>query len=195
MLLNEVGTPIAVINGALALIGEKQLTSIEESSERARSAKAIYEITVQDCLIASRWRFNMRQEALVRLAEPPLERFTARYQSPANALTVHSISVGGREIDFDQFEGTVHCSAGEGDVVVADFAVRKSEEHWPPGFTRYVMETLASDLCAGLLSRPEEGAYWRQSAEVKRRMAASREAQNRTVNRLDTQKFNRIRRR
>lgn len=194
MLASPTTTPLDVVNLALGLLGEEARTSLGDGSAAGNVASRIYELRVRACLSAARWRFAMRQVKLVRLAGTPLEVYSAVYQTPTDAVMVHSISVAGSETPFDVFGDQLFCSAGENDDVIADYAIRPSEDKWPALFTAYVAETMAADFALGAIGQAEVGTFWRQSADARRRIAAAQEAQNRTPARVDTGAFLRARR-
>lgn len=195
MLINAATTPLQVANLALALIGERPVVNFSEETPAAVVLNLTYEVRARAALSFKRWRFCMVKDALVRLAPAPVEGFSAAYQTPATALVVHSVSVGGIEIAFDRFGDTVHCNAEPADVVVADFAYRAPETLWTPHFTEFFMERLAGDLAISVQENDQKGAYWHRKAEGSLGYAASTEAQNRTPSRLDAGAFIRTRRR
>jgi hypothetical protein len=197
VILNTLGTPLKISNAALALLGDKPITSFEDGTPAGLILGQIYEPWVRAALTSSRWRFNMKQAVLTRIAGGPARRFQHWFQMPTDALAVHGVyrDFGDdRGVDFDHFEDRIHTTVGEHDRPIAEYSYRAPESRWTPAFSTYVIETLAAEIAAGLTSRPELRGAYQEAAEYRRRMAASMESQNRTPQRVDTMAFVRRRR-
>lgn len=194
MSLNPYGTPLKIVNAAALSVGEKPLLSLTDNSAVAIAISGLYELRAREALGSARWRFSMAADVLARESLSPLERYSAVYAAPSEALVVHSVSIGDVEIPFERYGDEIHCTAALDAAVVADYGWRAPEEKWTPLFCAFVVALIAADIARGPMRKPALAAEQEAIAEAKRRIAASQESQNRNPEKLDVSTFLRFRR-
>jgi hypothetical protein len=77
-----------ICNLALGHLGEKSITSLNESSAGARACALYYESTRQEVLRSHRWNFAQDRKVLAKLTDRPVFGWKFAYQLPANCLRV-----------------------------------------------------------------------------------------------------------
>lgn len=82
-----------ICNIALVMLGEDQITSIDEDSGKAQALKVNYAIARDATLEAHEWSFAIRQFKPDLLADPPLWQYDLQYQIPADILRVLAVEL------------------------------------------------------------------------------------------------------
>jgi hypothetical protein len=166
---------LQVCSSALILIGSDPITSFEEGTTEAITARQIYEPAIAAAMGSHPWRFCQHQVQLSRLVEKPA-RHSAAYQLPADLIELRAVHVGGRPIPFDRYNSTIHCDAGVQETVIADYVRRVPTVEWPASFRQAMIYHLASLFAVPVAGQPElsatyEGMFEKQLARSKGMMA------------------------
>ena len=174
---------LEIINAALALIGDDEITSLSDTGEKEELANAIYEIRLQEALGLARWRFASRQVILDRNLSAPIARWDAAYDFPDGisadeVIGIHAVTVGDDRIAFDRYKNQIYCNADTTDVVVLDYLFRPEEADFSPRFKGGFVDILAADFAAPKDKKLSEFLLGR--GESKLAKAASMESQERT---------------
>lgn len=182
-------TDIDLCSQALVLIGESPITAFTDGTTASTVAVNLYEATVKDTLGNYPWRFATAQAQLSRLADAPETEWDAAYQLPANILSIETVMVNDKAIDFDRYEDRIFCNASENDTVILEATYRVDEQFWPPYFLSYLRYTLAAKFAFSVAAQIETANMFEQKAMREGAIARNRDAQARTAPRFVTDRF------
>ena len=102
---------VEITNLALTLLGADLITSMSESTERARTANALFD-SVRDAVLRSfPWNFAIRRTQVASLATPtPADTWNYYFTQPTGCLRVLKVdeAVGGREFVLER--GYIACN-------------------------------------------------------------------------------------
>lgn len=79
---------VEILSGALIELGEDRIASTDQDTERARLARAVYEVERDAMLEEHPWKFAIRRVALARLADAPAFGYARAFRLPADCLHV-----------------------------------------------------------------------------------------------------------
>ena len=82
------GSEVEICNVALAALGEAPLSSLEETTDVARLARARYDMVRDAVLRAHPWNFAIARALLPALAEAPAFGFATAFALPVDCLRV-----------------------------------------------------------------------------------------------------------
>lgn len=85
---------------ALARCGASPITSLDDSSEKARLALDYYEPTVQMLLRKHPWNFAIRRVELAKETQAPLNEWLAQYALPSDPYCLRVLQVNDGYDDF-----------------------------------------------------------------------------------------------
>jgi hypothetical protein len=179
-------TAIDICARALVMIGDQPIASFADGTTGATVASNLYEAAVRQALGSYRWRFATGQVQLSRLSTAPDGKWSAAYPLPTDCLEVVTVTVNGYPIDFDRFGGNVLCDASSEDEVILEAVFRVDENQFPPYFTGYLEQVLASQFALAVAARTELSDYLDKRAMRFAMIARNIDAQGRTADRIDT---------
>lgn len=185
-------TDIQICSAALTKIGANPITSFTDNGTEAKVASQLYETTVQDILSCHPWRFATNYTQLSRLVDVPDGRYGAAYQVPTNSpdvLSVNSVWVNRRPIDFDRFEDNIHCDASEADTVLMEAVYRVDEQFWPAYFVKQMQYELASLFAESVAQKTDLADYFGKKAEQHMMKAKHRDSQGRSAVKIETSRL------
>ena len=136
---------LEIVNAALRVAGAEPITAFTDGGVSADTANSIYEREVRAMLDDPAWRWSQRYEVLSLVVGDSPNRHAYVYQAPADLITLRSVLVNGREVDFDQYGDKITCDYGSDAEVQAFYTFRADESLWPPKFEaalRARLETL-----------------------------------------------------
>lgn len=79
---------VEIVNNALLMLGDKQISTLDDPTDSARLAKAFYPDVRNDVLSDFPWNFAVKRVKLAKLATSPLWEFKNAYQLPVDVLRV-----------------------------------------------------------------------------------------------------------
>ena len=82
---------VSIINKALIVLGEQTIISVDDSNERARVMKSIYDQTRDAELRKNRWSFAMKRVSLTPLSTAPEWGYDYQYQLPSDCIRLDMI--------------------------------------------------------------------------------------------------------
>lgn len=169
---------------ALVLLGGTAIASFDGAGTQEIIAATLYEPTVLGVVTIRRWRCMTRQVILSRLAAPPAARWAAAYELPADAQTIHGLTINDHPLEFDRYENMIFCDAQATDQVALDYTYRASEAYWPGYFADVVRLKLASMFAIPLTENVDKAKIYDQLFTRAFAMARSIEGQGRTAQRF-----------
>ena len=183
-------TRFDICNKALVLVGANIITSFDEATTESTVAGQLYESTLEAMLTRIRWRFATKQLQLSYQATAPLGRFKSAYQLPADALSIHTVTVNDNVIAFDRYGDKIFADTGSNDTLICDYTFQTSEAEFPSYFKQCMVFELAS-LFAGAIARNDNlSTLYQQRAIAQIAIAKSTDSQAQTTKRMDV---NRVR--
>ena len=125
---------LEIVNAALRVAGAEPITSFADGTTSSDTANSVYEREVRALLDDPVWRWSQRYEVLSLVVGDSPNRHAYVYQAPADLLTLRSVLVNGREVEFDQYGDKITCNYGSDSEVQAFYTFRADESLWPPKF-------------------------------------------------------------
>lgn len=185
-------TKIQLCSQALVMCGASPIASLAGPSAEAIASDQLYEPAVEELIGVYRWRFATRTVLLSRLADAPTSIYEAAYQLPADVLMVHAATVNDHLIEFDRYEGQLHCNARSSDAVYLTYSYRPGEDFWPTYFAVCVRLKLASQFAIAVASNDQLAQVY--EGKLIRQLTAARlaDAQGRTAAKLPVGNFRAI---
>ena len=188
---------VAAVNGALALLREPPITSLDQDANRARVAKALYLGVLDDLLVEHSWNFAEHEFVPAAESTTPDASGWYRHRLPDECLQI--VSVGDLEADEwkvvaptqpngdDVSQARILASRALTPRVVSTWRITNARL-WSPKF-RSTFEARLAEAMAGPVAKDSE-AVDRAEAKAERRLlkAKRRDGQEsaRTVTRKDT---------
>lgn len=170
-------------------MGANQITSFDDGSAEAEVADALYEDTVRNALVDTRWRFATTQTTLTASSTNPTGRWDTRWALPLDCLLVNTLTVNNGIIDYDIYEDFVYCNAVSTDTLVIDYVFRVPEARWPAWFTGLVQYTLASSFAISLARDNGLSQLMQQRMVQAQRRARHIDSMQQTTRLLDTNRL------
>jgi hypothetical protein len=93
-------TDIEIASAALLLIGDRPITSFNESTDRALACKTFYNDTRDETLRSHRWNFAKRRTTLAPLSETPTFGWTYKYALPTDPYCLRVLQLEDIEDEF-----------------------------------------------------------------------------------------------
>jgi len=145
-------TKVDLASRALNLLGEKSITSFDESTAPAAVASSLYETVVKAALSLHRWRFASKVVELAKLDETPVDEssWTYIHQLPADLLVIHHIDALHR---YEIYRKKLYSNSTP---VNLDYGYRPDEEDWPAYFEKFVLYQLAADFCVAVTENTQK---------------------------------------
>lgn len=148
---------IDLVNLALARLGQASIASLNEGSEEAAKANAVWEGALLTTLQAFRWGFNT-QRARLALQEvaPDGYPYQYRYAAPSGMLQPYEIVrplMVGEVVPFIFENGSIYTD--EPDAVLIYAARSDKVNSFPPAFQDALAWRLCGDMAMALTQRPD----------------------------------------
>jgi hypothetical protein len=187
-------TKFDICSRALVDLGGKTITAFDNASAEAKLAGLFYESVVKQLLGAHRWSFATQRQQLSRANAAPVGAFAARYDLPADCLTIHSVKIGATNLIYDRVEGGIECDAGVEDTVVMTYTFRCLEARFAPYFTAALEAELRARFAFPLTAQESLERSRRSDALVALRLAKSMDSQSQTARKVSINRFRAVRR-
>lgn len=175
---------VEIANRALAKIGDKRVTSLDDDSKQAREAKAAFDIVRDSELRARRWSFSIKRTTLAALADAPAFGYAYQYQLPTDCLRILEVGdtyPGGDLTSYRNGPGAEY--AIEGRTILTNYAaplkLRYSAQITDTGlYDATFVEALACKLAVELATPLSASETRKNSAwnDYKEAIAAARRA-------------------
>lgn len=176
---------IRIANRALLRVGAEAIATDEGSSPEQLAIEHLYPSAVESVMGLYRWRFAAKQVELERLAEEPLERFSAAYRLPTGYdYTVDAVYIDGNIAEFERFGTRLHLDATAENVVTAEVRFKPTEDQWPTYFEELVVLKLAAALALTLAEDMQKAGYFEQLATRQFASARTLDSQGRSARKI-----------
>ena len=178
-------TQTEICNLAIAMVGGKQILTVDDDIEEARLCKKFYPL-VRDRLLRSHpWNFAIKRVQLAELATVPLFGWDHQFQLPADCLRVLQL-----DENTDQYKV-------EGRVVVTNSSTVKAlivfkqtdESKWDANFVDVMATAVAVELAYPITQARETKADLQNELQMKIREARSFDAQEGVLDQVDASQW------
>lgn len=186
---------ISLSNKACLGAGVNTISSFEDGTTESIFLKAWYELTVKAELSLYKWRFATKTVNLKNslLADVPDTRYNTAYQLPNDVLSVDTVLVGDRPIDYDRHQDQIHTNDTTGDEVIIKYRFRADESLWNPYFTLLVVYRLATMLSFSIARKEDIAITMKTLADEHWRKSKTEDAQSQTNQKVNLSRLKRAR--
>jgi hypothetical protein len=168
-------TQTELVNAALAELGSTaRIIALDDGSNSARRAAALWANIVRMLLEQHPWNFALRRAQLNPLSAPPPFGYARAFQLPDDCVRWLPAAHGDPDFRAAEMEGRLLLTDAD-DMPVRYIAMVTSVADWPPSFANTVMLYLAAAMAEGIT----------QSESIKDRLAERGEMALRRAKRLD----------
>lgn len=193
--LSTTKSNIDIANAALSRIGVNKISSFLDETIIGRTLNENFENELEYILGSYPWRFAQDVEVMSKLADAPVEPWTAFYQIPNRFILVDHVLIDGCSERFDVFGRRIAVDPGASSPVVKVVGTTLvTADAWPGYFRKPFIAHLASVICVPITHDEQMAAMLFKEAQGGLLRAQSRDSQGRTARRLDTKAFIRARR-
>jgi len=154
-----------IANAALLALGQDAINSIDDQNDRARLAKGLWPMVLDDELSLHRWKVARKRASLARLAEAPAFEWAYQYQLPTDCLRVLSIA---NDVDYE-IEGALLLTNNTSANIIYLWR-NQSVGAYGPGLTSALVARLAAELAMPITKKDSIvkaawAAYWGKVAQ------------------------------
>lgn len=158
-------TAVRLINEALLRLGDEEIVSLTENTQKANICERSYDAVITTLLARRQWRWATRKFRLSRLAAAPIAHWTYAYQIPAEAFNhdspwaVYDSDDNGAPPtrQYEIFEDKLYTDAA---TVYADFTVEPTVDKFPPAFRELVILALCEVLAGPIAEKGDLAEHW-----------------------------------
>lgn len=121
---------ISLCSNALVLLGDRPISSFNDSGAGAEVASNLYESSYKNLLSMHRWRFAVKKQRLSRLSTPPSNQWQYQYQLPTDCIApITNYPVN----DYELYEDKIFANTNEFNL---DYVYRVDESKLPDFFSK-----------------------------------------------------------
>ena len=182
-------------NKACLGAGVNTIISFTQGTTEAIFCDEWYELITRSELSLYKWRFATKTQDLGSpLSVIPDTKHNVAYQIPNDVLSVDTVLVGERPINYDRFQDQIHTTDTSDDTVIIKYRFRADETLWNPYFQLLVIYRLATMLAFSLARKADVAASMKGLADEHWRRAKTEDAQAQTNQKVRLDKIVRNRR-
>lgn len=191
-------TKTILISNAVALLGHKPITSLENADNMVNAAIQAYDLLLPDILSQNNWRFATAIQPLVQSMVIPPQPWRTAWQLPSGFLKL--IRLYPNIYQFDLYANSLlytFLQPNSFPVVTVppspypvfnynnyqpfsiEYIFEPTTDQLPPRFQTYFVYEIAKYLALSTAQRPDYAQYLTQQCQYHYAMAAANEAQNR----------------
>lgn len=163
--MSSYSAPIDVYRKAMPLIGAEPPSSLDDGTDEAITANAVYEGIVEDVLSRHGWSFATKRATLVYQGESG-DKPAYIYSLPSEILSIRHVLYDLYAFkDYELRSNKLYCDITENTDLDIIYNWRAPESSWPSDFAWAVVNKLAAALAQGLLDRARQGEALDMKAE------------------------------
>jgi hypothetical protein len=179
---------------ALLLATRNVITSFDDASQDAVTARTIYEQVIEEITSEHPWNFAGKVAALTELAETPPADWEKVFAVPSDCLRVLSCGSASQlsttGVEYEVMAGKLYCSATD---PIIWYSARMPEASWPAFFRKAVVYRLASEFAISCHADPARITMLVRLAEGHDAKARNRDAQEGRSRGIDASVFTAVR--
>ena len=156
-------TDVSICSNALALLGEKAISSLSDDTDAARACNAVY-ANLRDAILAQHpWRFLFTKKKLTKDGTDPVNEWSYAHIIPTDAISskvwaVFSSSTAKTPItNYEVFGDRIYSDHLE---LWADYKVTKAESAWPKSVVLAMTYAMASEIAFTVTDQQSTADYW-----------------------------------
>lgn len=130
---------INLASNALLLLGDKPISSFEDTTTGAEVASNLYDSSYYFLLTTHRWRFSTKKQQLARLATKPKDEFSYKFKLPGDLVYLIKANVS----DYEIYGTELFTNSSE---VLVDYVYKVEEDKLPHYFIKAFEYYLASQF-------------------------------------------------
>jgi hypothetical protein len=166
---------VEICSQSLVKCGMPAISSFDDGTLEAKTAKILYETIVRSILLESDWNFAVRIEVINGSVDT---EGLSRYRFPLSLPVLKILSVangnGSRNLDFKLIENEV---LSDRDNLEIHYIARIPESEFPIYFIKVVVDHLASEFSLALSENLSKSDFFYQKAQ--RELAVARSIESR----------------
>lgn len=147
-------TEVEITNKALAKLGIRPISSLEDKEESARAAKSLFGSVRDYELSIYHWLFAKKRVALAKDAQSPAFGYKNQFSLPADFLRLESVEKPLHMKDAYLIEGNKILTNLEAPLKIIYISRDVDLVKWPPFFVEAFACKLAYELCERLKQDP-----------------------------------------
>lgn len=161
--------PISISSKALALIGERAISSFDEDSDAAETCAQLYPLVKADLLSKYDWKFSKRKQQLARSTTDPVNEWKYAYDLPTDRVQ----GTGARAVyrsagddakpitGFEHFGGQIYSNETE---IYIDYTFDEAEGNFPAYFLTLIVNVLGSVIAKPVTGQTTQAAHLNEIA-------------------------------
>ena len=175
--------------------GVNTITSFEDGTAESILCTEMYELVVESEITLHRWKFakqtlNLKLSLLVGV---PDTQFNTAYKLPNGVLSVDTVTVNDRPIEYGRYQNEIHTNDSADDDVIVEYRVRADETLWNPYFTLLVVYRMATLLSFSISRKVDIAQVMKELADQHWKLAKTENSQSQSNQRLRLGKLKRAR--
>ena len=156
---------LSLINHALALTGNNEVSTEEDGSEEWRVSSAAYEGAVKTLLGGHDWKFGTKILALQRAGDFDDPDFEDAYAKPPNTLGLAWVRTDNYPSNYKVVGNQILTTAGTNGIVTAKVVLQPDDGEFPPLFLEALRSLIKAGCYEGLNEDPVEARNQRGEAQ------------------------------
>ena len=186
---------IANANKACLGAGVNVITSFKQGTTESIFVNEWYELIVEAELSLYKWRFATKTVDLTNslLAGDVDTRYNTAYQIPNDVLSVDTVLVDDRPINYDRHQDQIHTNDTSADTVIIQYRFRADETLWNPYFRLLIIYRLATMLSFSIARKEGIAASMKQLADEHWTKSKTEDAQAQTNRKVNLRRLVRAR--
>jgi len=137
---------LSIAGLACLIVGIPKIQSWDENTAQSDVLDEAYEPMVESELSLYKWRFatdyfNLKPNLIVTA---PLSRHNNAYQMPTGVMSVDTVLIGDKPIDYERRKQQIHTTDTANDDVILQYRFRADETEWYPYFRMLMVYRLAT---------------------------------------------------
>lgn len=182
---------IEIASQACLAAGLNPITSFSQGTAEAKFCAQWYEVIVESELSLYKWRFATKTKDLSTsvLVDAPDTEYDTAYQLPSGIMSIDTVLVGDRPINYDRYQDQIHTNGTSQDTVIVKYRYRADEQYWNPYFKLLVIYRLATMLSYSIARKDDIAASMKLLADEHWRRAKTEDAQAQTNKKVSLRKI------
>lgn len=156
-------TPVSICSAALALLGDRPIAALTETTDRGRLCAALYPSFRESLLAMYPWRCTMRRRALARLTNAPLNEWRYAYQLPSERLgNIRAAydTAGLNAPPVQDFEILGNQLQTNRSAIFVEYQVDVAESAWPAYLVKLAQLGFAAEIATSITDQVNAAELW-----------------------------------
>lgn len=171
--------------------GVGTIDSFDDGTAVSDFCKEWYELIVEAELSLYKWRFATKTFDLGNslIAGIPDSRYNNAWQLPNDVLSIDTVLVNDRPVEYDQIGDQIHTNDLSNDNPILQYRFRADESKWKPYFKLLVIYRLATMLSFSIARKTDIAKEMKGLADYHWRLSKTEDAQSKTQRGVNVSKI------